>query len=81
MIDVQPYIDKLDRLGEYINLGIDGVGSFIWINVDAIPQMNTDKFLQLYAEMGMIFFNGNPPTLPTRKLSFEEWLSQNNNNV
>ena len=74
MIQITPYIQKLDRLREYINLMIDGKGGFCWVNIDAIPQMNPEQFFRLYAETGMIFFDGNPPPPPTKKLSFEEWL-------
>lgn len=75
MIDVQPYHDKLDKLKEYMEAKIDGIWEFLWINIDSIPEMTTETFLRLFAETGMMFCNGNEPSVPTRKLSFEEWYN------
>lgn len=77
MIDVQIYIDKLNKLREYIFIGIDSFGKGFWINIEAIPRITADEFLRLYAEAGILFFNGNTHTPEVKKLSFNEWLNTN----
>jgi len=82
MINTTPYHNKLDKLKEYMNAKIDGIVQPFWIDIDAIPRMNTEYFLRMYAEIGVMLYNGNPPPEPPRKLSFEEWYSiQENKNT
>lgn len=56
---------------------IDGYGNIFWVDVDAIPRMSTSDFLRLYAETGLIFFDGNPPPVPPIKITFETYYQQN----
>jgi hypothetical protein len=78
MIDIQPYIYKLEMLKAYMNEIIDWGSKGFWIDINAIPRMNPDKFLQLYAETGMIFYDGNPPPSPI-PITFEQWLKLKTN--
>lgn len=82
MINIAPYINKLEILKEYMDLKIDNIGKSFWIDIDSIPHMNPDYFIQLWTETGMIFYNGNPPPEPPRKLSsnFEEFYQRRINN-
>mgnify|MGYP001558746926 CR=1 FL=1 len=73
MIDIKPFTDKLDRLSEYMGIFIENKSSVWWINLGSIPRMNPETFFRLYAETGVMFFDGNQPPLPTR-ISFDEWL-------
>lgn len=84
MIDVKPFTDKLDKLGEYMNLRIDGFGKVFKINLDAIPKPKTVKeILDLYFQTGWLFgtnmYNGNYE--PPKEITFEEWLKLNTNNT
>ena len=75
MIDIQPYIDKLERLREYMFLCIDGkIPGIIWFNALALPHLPFEKVMEIYNQTGIMFIgNEEEPTLFT-KLSFGEWL-------
>jgi hypothetical protein len=75
-MNAQYYIYKLERLKDYMGMVIDGYGSHIWLNIDAVHQITPEQFLRLYAETGMMFYNSNPPPEPVKKLSFEEWFEK-----
>lgn len=77
MIDVQPFLDKLDRLKEYMELRIDGKGKVFSINIDAIPnQITTEQIIKLYYQTGWLFGTNiyNDNYQQPRELSFDEWL-------
>lgn len=83
MIDVQPYLDKLDRLKEYMDAWIDGGGSGIWINIDALSKdFTVEEIIDIWECTGWLICNReiDETYKPPRKLSFEEWLQLNTNN-
>ncbi len=76
MINVQPYLDKLEVFKEWIEFRIFNPGSQFWINVDAIPVPNTiEQVFRIYNETGILFFHSEPLPEPIYKeLSFEEYF-------
>ena len=72
MINIQPYIDKLDKLKEYINGCIDNYGAFMTINFEAIPSMPVEDIIRTFFETGIVFLKSGQET-PISKISFEEW--------
>lgn len=74
MIDVQPYIDKLDKLREYMFMRIDGRMNTFWINIDAIPKYTPKDLIELFNATGMMLYNGSEQPPPPEKLTFENWL-------
>lgn len=75
-IDVQVFHDKLEVLKEYLHGKIDNIGKSFWIDINSIPHMNPEWFLQMYAETALIFHDGNPPPIGAREMTFEEFYNQ-----
>jgi predicted transcriptional regulator len=74
MIEVQKYLDKLDRLKEYMGLVIDGkIQGRIWFNALAFPDLPIKELIRLYNETGMMFCNSEEPTI-FKQFTFDEWL-------
>ena len=74
MIDVQPYIDKLELLKEYMAKRIDAIGEYGWTDIGWLPIMTASKVVQLYHETGILYWI-DPKTEPmVREHSFDEWL-------
>jgi hypothetical protein len=77
MIDIQPYLDKLDKLREYMFLRIDGKGKVFSINIDAIPIHHTpEEIIQLYYQTGFLLGTSiyNDSYQQPREITFDEWL-------
>jgi hypothetical protein len=74
-INVQPYIDKLELLKEYMNLWIitDGV-PLIMINIDALPHISTKQIMDIWNQCGVLVGRANNNYPASSKLSFDEWL-------
>lgn len=74
MINISPYIDKLDILREYMGLLIDGkIMGRIWFNANAFPDLPLEKLMKIYNETGVMFCNCEEPT-KFEQYTFEEWL-------
>lgn len=65
MIDVQPYLDKLDRLKEYMDA---------YVNYKANEIGKTNRVLNLYFTTGMLISYSGTHNKP----DFEEYLQLNN---
>lgn len=77
-IDVQPFIDKLEVLKEYMCLKIDGIGSGIWINLDAMSAFTPKEIFEIWQQTGwMMYTSPKPSDYPEPKeLTFEEFYKQ-----
>jgi len=75
MIDVQPYIDKLEKLKEYMALVIDNRGSCISFNTDVFSSLRPNDIIDLYLQTGIMFYRDGYQQSKVKKLTFEEWLS------
>ena len=78
-IDIQPYLDKLDLLKEYMCLKIDGKGKVFMVNTDAIPyRMPTKELLRIWDETGLLFCTSidNDNYEPPKEITFEEFYQQ-----
>lgn len=81
MIEVQPFIDKLDKLREYMGLLIDSrITGRIWFNANALPNLPFEKLMEIYNQTGIMFYNSEEPT-KFEQFTFEEWLKLNTNNT
>ena len=84
MIDIQPFLKKLDKLQEYMLMKIDGKGSYVTIDWEWMPKISLEAMLLIWEETGYMMYSKPEMHLqPTcRKLTFEEWLEhQENNNI
>lgn len=54
MINVQPYLDELDKVKEWINLFVDRQ-LLIWLDLNGLPTLSPKEMLQLFNETGMIY--------------------------
>lgn len=81
MIDVSPYIDKLEALKEYMAAVIDGRVSGWGINIEAIPRLlSIDEIFKVWHETGVLFYRGDESITPEVKtISFDEWYNSKNN--
>lgn len=75
MINVQPYIDKLEVLKEYMNLSIDRSGMRVWLRLEAMPTLSIDQILNFFWETGVALYSKDKEVVSeTKTLSFEEYL-------
>lgn len=80
MINIQPYLDKLDRLKEYMDGYIDS-GNGIWINIEALsPDFTLEEIIDIWDKTGCIMYSRHVDENcePPRKITFEEYLQLNN---
>ena len=79
MINVQPFIDKLDRLGEYMDMKIDNKGSILTIDWEWMHKITLEAAIDIYKQTGhMMYAHPEKHQQPiSRKLTFEEWLNIN----
>lgn len=82
-IDVQPFIDKLEVLYEYMCIKIDDNRVQFQINMGALPSWhNTNDIIKMYFETGWLFYNSNAEPKPTLTLvTFEEYYQQKNQSL
>jgi hypothetical protein len=74
MFEVSPFIEKLEKLKEYIGMTVDGLGNYIMFNTDAFNNLRPSDVLDLWAQTGILVYRGGG-TQEIKKLSFEEWYS------
>jgi len=76
MIDVQPYIDKLELLKKYLSESIDGRLGFIWIDQEALPKMRLEEIMHLWDCTGILLFRSGEENTnhSVGNFSFEGWL-------
>jgi len=82
MIDIQPYLHKLDKLKEYMDAKIDGKDRTIWINFDAISDFTPQEIMDIWKSTGWLISSTKitkDEDLP-RTLTFEEWYESQNKN-
>ncbi len=74
MINIQPFIDKLELLKEYMNLVIDDHRRQFKVNIGALPHLYPDDVLKMFFETGYLYFRSDCNPEPTLTLvSFEEF--------
>lgn len=77
MIDVTPFIEKLDRLREYMGHKIDGRRYIFKLNLWAIPRYRPDEIIKMFHETGYLFYTSDGKDEPTLTMvSFEEFYQQ-----
>lgn len=74
-INIQPYLDKLELLKEYMFLKIDGRWDVSEFNYGALPVLHSSEILRIFNETGNLMYtpNFNPQV---KVLSFEEFLQK-----
>lgn len=73
MININPYIEKLELLKEYIGIKIDSWGKIVTMNYDFISSLRPEDIIELYYQTGIIMYRGDAqPEVKT--FSFIEWL-------
>ena len=82
MIDIQPHLDKLDRLKEYMDAKIDSKGEGVWIDIYSLDitwkQYTVNELIELFFQTGVLLGNSNQQQSTIRKVTFEEYLQLNN---
>lgn len=74
MIDIQPYIDKLELLKEWLFASIDSNFNTFWVDITAIPQrLDISDVLFVWQQTGMMYFKHEDYPSVVRQLSFDEW--------
>lgn len=75
-IDIQPFLDKLDKLQEYMDGKIMGTGKIIQLNFEAIPFTNVDEILKMFFSTGTLMTSSSLTyqyKQTSRVIPFEEW--------
>lgn len=73
MINVQPYIDELDKVKEWINLFVDRQ-SLIWLDINGLPTLSPKEMLQLFNETGIIYsLAGKKAFAEPKFITFKEY--------
>lgn len=67
MIDVQPFLDKLDRLKEYMEIRIDNQPHDMWMDMQVCP---TEWYIKNHLHIPKPY----PVTIRFAPTSFEEFL-------
>lgn len=80
MINVQPYINKLEVLKEWIALKISNPTGSFWIDINAIPvKSSIEQIMRIYEQTGIIFAHSEPMPEPIYKdITFEEYFQSQN---
>lgn len=81
MINVKPYLERLDRLREYMNEVIDGRVNQIVIDYEWLPNLTVDAMMEIFYETGWLV-NSSPEYYMrpvARLITFEEYLQYINN--
>jgi hypothetical protein len=83
MIYIQPYIDKLEALKEYMFMKIDGKGKALWINLDAMESFTPKELFDIWNETGWLLSSTkrDPFLSPPRELTFEEYYQEKSNQI
>lgn len=76
MINIQPYLTKLDKLKEFINGSIYFNPISIYIDIESIPKLPIDEIIKIWNQTGIISFGKGEEAKPT-KITFEEWYQLN----
>lgn len=82
MINIQPYLDKLQRLNQYIALRIDDrlptmIDYSISIEMAYNPALPPDTILQIYQATGSLYYRGDyQHSQHMRPMTFEEWYNR-----
>ena len=78
MIDVQPYIDKLDKLRQYCSIRIDNAGHLISVNYAVLPTYSFEYILSMFHQTGILYYNPvKIEQLSDTVTTFEQWLKNN----
>lgn len=77
MIDVSPYIQKMEWLKEWIEKRIDGkVSPPIYVNMDGIKFKHTvEAVMRIYRECGVLFSRDEIVHNPMLPFSFDEYCN------
>ena len=80
MIDIQPHLDKLDRLKEYMDASIDNEIKSVWIDMDALEEkpMSIKEIMKWFDSTGVMFYTPNRNEPIVKRITFEEYLQLNN---
>lgn len=83
MIIIQPFIDQLDKLKEYIDLKIDNNTGGIWIDIETLENvfietnyryLSPDKIIGLFFQTGVLLCRSDNFKEPkVRMMTFEEF--------
>lgn len=74
MIDVSPYIEKLEKLKKYIGLKIDNMGAVLQVDHSVLPTLSIEQMLELAMEKNIFWYEPINDNFMPKKLTFEEWL-------
>ncbi len=77
MINVQPYIDKLEVLRRYMSGIIDGkTGHGIYLDMNAIQPLSPKEILDVYYQVGVLFYTPQEDSgmYRTKVITFDEYF-------
>ncbi len=79
MINVSPFIQRLEWLKEWLGKRIDGeISPPIWVNVDALPHKfdySVDAVMKIFNECGVLYIRNEIVHHPMCPFSFEEYCN------
>jgi hypothetical protein len=62
MIDVSPYINKLEVLKEYMALRIDRPRMWL-LDMGSLPWLSWEEVMRIYDQTGFYYYNSQPPSV------------------
>lgn len=80
MINIQPYLQRLELCKEWLFHKIDGTlplkhdqsGTMVAINIGAVPKMSWDEVIRTWEQTGVMFYRDDPFE-NMRPVTFEEY--------
>lgn len=74
MIDVQPWVDKLEELKRFMCHVIDGGGSYILVGNNFYSSLRPEDLLDLFFQTGILVYRTDLSN-ESKRLGFSEWYN------
>ena len=83
MINIQPHLDKLEVLKEYMALVINDAPYEIWVDINCVPQMefSTISLIEMFKEIGVLYYRPINERIEMHPLTFDEYFNHKTNTV